>query len=163
MLWMPVMAILMIISYVILMLTRQHSVITLVLLISFWAILFLASPWVYFVNPALSKYINTFIRPSETHLTYGGGRAPLPLPPATALSYRSSHETAKYYSRSSIGEVVEFYSQQVPGVKVQSRESEDTGIRLLLMYQKAEYSVLVTPTGKSASYVLVESIPRKGS
>lgn len=164
MLWMPVAAILMIISCVVLILTRQHRVVTLALVISSWAILFLASPWVYFVNPSLSNYIDTSIRPSETHLTYGGGRAPLPLPPATAFRFRSSHETAGYYSRLSMEKVIEFYNQQVPGVEVQSRKPDEwvgiPGVRLLLRYKEAEYSVLVTPTGRSASYVLVESIPR---
>lgn len=159
------MVILMVSSYVILIyLTKQHLVIALVLLTSFWVIvLFFGFGWVYFVNPALSKYINTFIRPVETHLTYGGGRVPLPLPPATALNFRYSHEGAGYYSRLSMEKVIEFYSQQVPGVEIQSRKPDEwvgiAGVRLLLMYKEAMYSVLVTPTGRSASYILVESIP----
>lgn len=156
-----VLLILVVASYVtFIYLTRKHRVITLVLLTSFWVIiLFFGYGFVYFVNPELYMYTNTFIRPSEVHLTYGEEHAPLPLPPATALRYRYSHEGAKYYCRTlSVEEVIKFYSQRVPGVKIESRESENTGISLLLKYQEAAYSVHVTPTGRSASDILVESV-----
>jgi hypothetical protein len=154
---MVVSAVVAVASYIgVLYLPKANRALGLILLTGFWVIV-IGVQWVYAINPTFRTYINTFINPSGDHWVSDRGEVSLPLPRKTALSARYSDVSARYYSRLSTDEVVEYYRNQVSGVTIQSVNAEDSGTRLVLFYQGTEYSVSVTPVGKSASHILIEA------
>ena len=147
-------------SYIaVICLIKRYLVLAGVLLTVFWLLVtMLAFNGIYFFSPSLSRHINSFIRPTKTHVTLGGEHAPLPLPPATALSFRSSHESAEYYCRLTVKEVARFYEQKASDLEIKSIVAENDGAHLLLEYEGDAYSISLTPAGKSTSFILVKSI-----
>gem|GEM_PF-4314674 len=123
--------------------------------ITFW-ILVIGSFSIYILNPDVRRYVDTYVQPIEFHMVYDSDVPGLPLPPHTALSYRSSHEIAQYFSRLGVDEVILFY-KQYSGIEIISRYY-DQGVMMRLDYQGFEYVVLVTAREReSSSFLLIEA------
>ena len=80
----------------------------------------------------------------RTHHTYGytAQDDALPLPPKTTLGGRLSQTDASYFTKLTIDEIIDFYSQ-IADDRTFSRSDDDEKIDLLFTYRDSEVSVII--------------------
>ena len=80
----------------------------------------------------------------RTHHTYGytAQDDALPLPPKTTLVGRLSQTDASYFTKLTIDEIIDFYSQ-IADDGIFSRSDDDEKIDLLFTYRDSEVSVII--------------------
>lgn len=128
----------------------------LIVLSAFWLV-FAGGAWMYFSNSKVRVYVNTFVNPCSAHEVLGGGE--LPLPPKTALSFRSSEGSAMYFSRLPVAKVYDYYRTQ-PEITIQSVPPADSGEKKLeVLHKNVLYMVSVSPAGKYSSRIFIEAVP----
>ena len=97
----------------------------------------------YCFNLPFKNCVNIYCNPAKNHRYIIGDDVDyLPLPPKTAMKYRTSDSSAVYKSKSSADEIIAFF-QVVSDAETVSKNECDNVIVLTFEYKKTKFSVSV--------------------
>lgn len=129
--------ILLIIATIYLIVVNKNAIVK--LCICFLVILALGS--MYLFNTTFKNYINAYCNPSKSHRFVIGDSADyLPLPPKTALKYRTSDQSAVYITKSTLDTLMIFF-QNVADSGTLSRNDDDSATALTFDYHGKTFHV----------------------